>query len=144
MVHMMPVDSDAQRIAKLRRFRNRPEPDLSLGFLKEHFKRRVERPAKQLQAIARLWQELLPPDLLAHTRLESLRGGVLKVSVHSSSHLYELDRRLREGLRQQLIGRHRGPAFRRIQLRVAPLENTSGPPRGRDSGDAPTSNESRY
>lgn len=110
------------RLEKLRRYRNRPERDLSLAFMQDQFKREVARPYKQLQSIAELWQALLPPALIAQSRLDSLVRGVLHVSVASSAALYELDRALRGGLQQELISRHKGPALRKIQLRVAPIE----------------------
>ena len=44
--------------------------------------------------------------------------GVLRVSVDTSSHLFQLDRLLRSGLQRQIINQHPGKALRRIQLRV--------------------------
>lgn len=111
---------DARRIDHLRRHRLEPEPDLSLAFLKKQFQQEVARPYKQLGALSQLWMKLLPRELLDHTRLEGLSRGVLRVAVDSSSHLYELDRLLRSGLSDQLIQQHRGAAFKRIQLRLAP------------------------
>lgn len=107
---------------RLRELADRPPPaesDLSLAFLRESFKREVERPMKQLGKLSQLWAELVPAELAAHTRLESLSRGVLRVAVDSSPRLYELDRLLRSGLQQQLISRHSGPAVRRVQLRVS-------------------------
>jgi hypothetical protein len=66
-----------------------------------------------------LWTDLVPAELVAHSRLEGLSRGVLRVAVDSSSHLFELDRLLRGGLEQRLITSHKGPAFRRVQLRNA-------------------------
>jgi hypothetical protein len=102
--------------------RVKPPPDLSLHFMAGMFKREVERPYKQLRSLTALWSELLPPALLEHTRLEGLSHGVLRVAVASSSHLYELDRLLRQGLQRQLIQQHKGPAVRKVKLRVAPWD----------------------
>lgn len=113
-----PADPRQQHLARLRQFRVRPEQDLSLGFLDADFQKRIAKPHKQLEALVELWQELVPPGLVAHTRLESLNRGVLKVAVDSSPRLYELDRLLRSGLQAQLVTRHRGPAFRKVQLRL--------------------------
>ena len=99
--------------------RQRHEPDLSLAFLADTFEREVARPHRQLGDLAPLWAELVPPALASHTRLEALRRGVLTVAVDTSAHLYEIDRLLRGGLQRELIVRHRGPAFRRVKLRVA-------------------------
>ena len=116
-------DPTHDRLHQLRQWRNvKPEPDLSLAFVKDDFKKKVERPYKQLAGIAELWQRLLPQDLIGHTRLDSLTRGVLHVTVDCSARLYELDRLLRMGLQQQLIVNHRGPAFRRVKLRVGRCE----------------------
>lgn len=117
----MPLDgndSAARHVEKIRRLRNRREPDLSLGFMADQFKRDVARPYKQLGDLVAIWGDLLPEDVAVGTRLESLQRGVLRVAVDSSARLYEVDRRLREGLQRELISRHKGPAFRSIKLRV--------------------------
>lgn len=112
-------DQTARRhVEALREQRVRPEPDLSLGFLADQFKREVARPFKQLGDLAELWNELLPDEVAVGTRLESLQRGVLNVAVDSSARLYEIDRRLREGLERELVTRHKGAAFRRVKLRV--------------------------
>lgn len=115
----MESDRHARRLRQLADQPPKQEPDLSLGFLRETFKREVEKPMKQLVQLAALWERLVPPELADHTKLESLSRGVLRVAVDSSSRLYELDRLLREGLQHQLISEHKGPAVRRIQLRVS-------------------------
>ena len=89
-----------------------------MTFVNDLFKRQIERPHKQVRAVVVLWEQLLPPKLLEHCRLESLRGGVLRVAVDSSERLYELDRCLRGGLEQELIRAMPVTAVRRIQLRV--------------------------
>ena len=99
-------------------YQHHREPDLSMAFVNDLFKRQIERPHKQVRAVVALWQKLLPPELLEHCRLESLRRGVLRVAVDSSGRLYELDRLLREGLGQELIRAQQGTAIRKIQLRV--------------------------
>ena len=103
---------------RLRRWRNRPDTDLSLGFLKKQFDREVRRPYQQLSSIIELWHTLVPPEFAQHTRLESLHRGVLQVSVDSSAWLFKFDRLLRSGLERQLITQHKGPALRRVRLRV--------------------------
>mgnify|MGYP006294451309 CR=1 FL=1 len=120
-------DYDRHRLEQLRKWRNRPQPDLSLGFLKKQFKREVEKPYKQLGDLAALWDELVPERLSKHTRLDGLNRGVLHVSVDASVHLYELSQLLRSGLERQLIQQHRGPAFRRVKLTVNPQSQFPGP-----------------
>ncbi|MCX5658938.1 MAG: DciA family protein [Planctomycetota bacterium] len=123
-----PDPHDA-RLGRLRQWRNRPERDVSMRFLATYFKQEVERPHKQLGALGDVWRSLVPADMVGHTRLESLARGILRVTVDSSSRLYQLDRLLRAGLEQQIIQAHRGPSFRRIQLRVA--GDGRGEPRGK-------------
>lgn len=118
----MDPSASQNHVESLRRGRVRPEPDRSMKFLKDLFKREVEKPYKQLGDLIEVWGELLPDELVQHSRLESLSRGVLNVVVDSSTRLYELDRLLREGGEKALIKRHRGPAFRRIKLRVGVIE----------------------
>lgn len=103
----------------LRRHRNRKDPDLSLGFMREQFKREVQKPYEQLGELTTIWSDLVPQALAAHTKLQGLSRGVLRVSVDSSGRLYELDRLLRSGVFDELVSRHRGKAVRRVDLRVA-------------------------
>lgn len=115
----MSGEAYQSHLDKLRAYRNREEPDRSLHFIKDQFKREVEKPHKQLEKLICLWAELVPDDIAKHTRLESLSRGVLRVAVDSSPRLFELDRMLRSGLEQQLIRAHKGPAIRKVQLRVS-------------------------
>lgn len=115
---MHDTDPHRTRWERLRQWRKLPERDLSLRFIAEQFQRTVERPYRQLTSVVELWNQLVPLDLVDHTRLDSLKRGILRVRVDSSARLYELDRLLRDGLEQELIRRHKGPALRRIELRV--------------------------
>lgn len=117
-----PADANDAHLRKLRQWRNTPESDLSMNFINDEFKKNIQRPYKQLHAMAQVWSELIPPAILPRTRLVSLQRGVLQVMVDSSSTLYELDRLLRQGLQTQIIRQHTGPAVSRIQLRVGPIE----------------------
>lgn len=114
-----PHDRATRRhVEQLRQTRVRKVPDYSLAFVADQFKRDVARPFKQLGDLAELWNGLLPAEVAAGTRLEALQRGVLSVAVDSSARLYEVDRRLREGLERELITRHKGTAFRKVKLRV--------------------------
>ncbi|MCE9590891.1 MAG: DUF721 domain-containing protein [Planctomycetes bacterium] len=116
---MAEKDPRQKHLDHLREWRNKPERAKMLGdFLPGQFKREIEKPYKQLATIAPVWMELVPAELAAHTRLESFSKGVLRVVVDSSSRLYELDRLLREGLQERIITAHKGPAFRKVQLKV--------------------------
>jgi hypothetical protein len=97
-----------------------------MAFVAEQFKREIAKPYKQLGDLIALWNELLPAEWTQRSRLESLQRGVLTVAVDSSAGFYEIDRRLRGGLERELITRHQGPAFRRVKLRVAAENWSSG------------------
>lgn len=125
---LMMADDDLlqNRLDQLRQWRNvKPEPDLSLAYVRDDFKKRVERPYKQLALIVPLWEQLVPENLVKHSHLVRLDRGVLHVQVDSSARLYELDRLLRTGLEQRLIVNHRGPAFRRVKLRLGRIDGGS-------------------
>ncbi len=119
---------------RLRDWRNRKDFDHSMAFLKPQFKREIEKPYKQLLAMAQLWPTLVPAELVARTKLETISRGVLKVTVDSSGALYELDRLLREGLEQKLITQNKGPAIQRVQLRVGQIDGDSNTDEGRTRG----------
>ena len=106
------------RLSKLQAWRGPHPPDLSMSFLRDQFKREVEKPYKQLEQLVEIWTRLVPPELCRYTKLEALNRGVLKVAVDSSARHYELDRLLRQGLQEQIIKMHKGPAFRKIQIHV--------------------------
>jgi hypothetical protein len=106
------------QLERLRGWRNWRQPDLSMKFIKAQFKRDIEKPYKQLGDLATIWERHVPAPLLPHTRLESLARGTLRIVVDSSAHLYELDNLLRNGLERTLVIEHKGPAFRKVQLRV--------------------------
>ena len=98
-------DSRIERFTRVRAWRTGAPADQSLGFMRAAFKTQIAKPHKQLRDIIVIWQRLLPADIAAHTRLEGLTRGVLRIAVDSSPRLYEVDRLLR-------------PAIRKVQLRV--------------------------
>ncbi|MEM1356309.1 MAG: DciA family protein [Planctomycetota bacterium] len=115
----MKPDQAQQRLDLLRQSRSLPRKDLSLGFMTEQFNRDVEKPYRQLGDLAELWREIVPDRLLTHCRLVGLSRGTLHVEAdHAAAH-FEIDRLLRSGLQTDLIKRHKGPAFRRVQVRLA-------------------------
>lgn len=104
-----------------------------MQFLRQQFKQQIEKPYKQLKSITTLWRELMPAALVGHTRLDSLSRGVLRVTADSAPCCYEVDRLLRNGLEQALIRRHKGPAFRRVQVRVGPIDPPARVPASPDA-----------
>jgi len=115
----MKHDPAQEHLDRLRKSRSLPSPDLSLGFLSDQFKREVARPYQQLGDLSALWRELLPASLVERSRLAGLSRGVLHVDVDNPAAHYEIDRLLRGGLLKQLITSHKGPALRKVSIRVA-------------------------
>jgi hypothetical protein len=114
----MATDPVQQHLDRLRASRSLPKRDLSLGFLSKQFQQEVAKPYKQLGDLAALWAELVPQRLVKASRLVGLSRGTLHVEVdHAAAH-FEIDRLLRGGLQQDLITRHKGPAFRTVTVKV--------------------------
>ena len=114
----MATDPIQEHLERLQASRSLPKRDLSLGFLSEQFKRDVVKPFKQLGDLSELWAELVPARLVERSRLVGLSRGVLHVEVDNPAAHYEIDRLLRGGLQKQLIEGHKGPAFRKVQIKV--------------------------
>lgn len=114
----MADDAAQQHLDRLRKSRSLPKPDLSLGFMAEQFKREVAKPYQQLGDLAELWRELVPAKLVERSRLVGLSRGTLHVEVDNPAAHFEIDRLLRGGLQKQLIQGHKGPAFRKVQVKV--------------------------
>lgn len=114
----MSTDPAQEHLDRLRKHRSLPKRDLSLSFLNEQFKREVVKPYKQLGDLSMLWGELLPAHLIERCRLIGLSRGVLHVEVDNPAAHFEIDRLLRGGLQKQLIEGHKGPAFRKVQIKV--------------------------
>lgn len=114
----MASDPVQEHLDELRKHRSLPKRDLSLGFLSDQFKRDVAKPYKQLGDLAELWGQLLPERLVRRCRLVGLSRGVLHVEVDNPAAHFEVDRLLRSGLQKELIQGHKGPAFRKVQIKV--------------------------
>lgn len=115
----MEHDPAQEHLERLRKYRSLPSRDLSLSFMAEQFKRDVAKPFQQLGDLATLWRELVPAALVERSRLVGLSRGVLYVEVDNPAAHFEVDRLLRSGLQDELIKRHRGPAFRKVSIKLA-------------------------
>lgn len=122
----MQHDPLQDKLERARKSRSLPSPDLSLGFLAEQFKREVAKPYQQLGDLAELWRELVPANLVDKSRLVGLSRGVLHVEVDNAAAHFEIDRLLRGGLQKQLIQRHRGPAFRKVSVKLVGRSEADG------------------
>ena len=110
----------ARMIEKLREWRRRPEPELSIGPLISDRATYAKRAEKRLGSFVDLWEGVMPGELTCRTRVTSLRSGVAHVTVDSSSTAYEIDRQLREGLEQQLRQAF-GKTLIRVRITVGEL-----------------------
>lgn len=115
----MSSDDAMNKLERVRQSRLRPAKDVTLSFLVKQFERDVAKPFKQLGDLAELWTQLVPGKLVERTRLVGLSRGTLHVEVDNPAAHFELDRLLRSGLQNQLIRSHRGPAFRKVQVKLA-------------------------
>lgn len=122
----MQGDPVQEHLDRLRKSRSLPNKDLSLSFLAEQFKREVAKPFAQLGDLAVLWRELVPSALVERSRLVGLSRGVLHVEVDNPAAHFEIDRLLRGGLQEELIKRHRGPAIRKVSIKLAGRREQEG------------------
>lgn len=134
--------SDAvHRLQLLRRFRGRPDIDVSIREMVAAAGADAKRTQERLGELIAIWEELVPAGLVERTRIAGLRAGVLRVEVDTSATAFELDRRLRGGLEHELRRRHRA-TLNRVRVTVGTIEGTAGraggpaarPERGRGGG----------
>ncbi len=111
------MNDPAARLEQLRNWRARPDREVAIGSLIDAKLADAQRTRKRLGSFVELWETVLPDELAAHTRVTGIRGGVVQVAVDSSATAYELDRRLREGLEEQMR-RAYGKTFVRVRITV--------------------------
>ena len=91
------------------------------------------RTEKRLGHAVDAWTQLVPPELAAESRIDTIRGGTLHVVVRSSPSLWTIDRLLRGGLGDLLV-REIGPPVRQIRLIIGTIDpeaDTNGDDRRR-------------
>ncbi len=96
--------------------RHRPGTPKIGDSLVQFYKGAVQR-TRKFAGIGEVWETLLPPDLLAHTCLDSYRAGTLTVLVDSSPHLFRVKQLLLGGLEKKLLELCRKDGLRKIALR---------------------------
>ncbi len=114
------MDAAVRQIEQLRMWRARREWDTAIGPLVARKGAEIKTAQKRLGSFVDLWEGVVPADLADHTRITGMRSGVAYVTVDSSSTGYELDRRLREGLEQQLRQAF-GKTLVRVRISVGQL-----------------------
>jgi hypothetical protein len=118
---MDDMDSQQKHLDNLRQWRNFKGRDVSMDFLDRWFQTEVGKPYKQMGNIGQAWAQLVPPELLAKSRLERFSRGTLTVTVDSSATLYALDRELRSGLQKEIAQASRPANLSRVKLVVGEI-----------------------
>lgn len=109
----------AREIQRLGASRARFARELSIAAIVTATRKQAADVHRRLGELIELWEEFVPQEIAAHTTLAALKGGVLHVTVDSSSIAYELDRLLREGLVIVLRRRYRSTLTRvKVSLSV--------------------------
>ena len=71
-------------------------------------KHTLEKRVRQLSKLASAWDEVIQPEIREHTALEGFRAGVLRVTVDSAAHRFQLQTMLTGGLLKELRSRFSG------------------------------------
>lgn len=70
---------------------NRPDRTIRVGEVVQQLVDNQLSPRQEASdAIGKLWHQLLPAELVQHSRITELSGGQLKIRVDSASYRYEL------------------------------------------------------
>jgi hypothetical protein len=104
-----------QDLARLRQFRNRPDPDCALNTPLTALCRQIERQHRAAGGIGDAWGAVVPPHLARHAEIISFSRGTLTVRAADASTRFQIDRFLRTGGQNELA-RRAGTAIRRIKL----------------------------
>ncbi len=113
-----------EELQRLRRFRRRGKPNLSVEPLIQGIQLTAQRQHRRLGTCIDAWEALVPERLREKTCIESLRQGTLHVTVTSSAVAFEIDRAVRSGLLDQLTKRVAG-SLQRVRTRIGPVEKNS-------------------
>ena len=112
-----PSDPRLAWIDRMRVYRGRAEPDLSIASMAAALERSTAQRQRMLGDVIDLWNEVASERVRGYATIEGLGQGTLTLSVTSSSASYELSRVLRDGLERTLVDRM--PArIRRVKVRV--------------------------
>jgi hypothetical protein len=119
--HQRTDQSAVEELQRLRRFRRRGKPNLSVEPLIQGIQMTAQRQHRRLGKCIDAWEALVPDQLREKTCIESLRQGTLHVTVTSSAVAFELDRAVRSGLLTELAARIPG-ALQRVRTRIGSVE----------------------
>lgn len=104
-------------LERLVAFRGPKSRRLTLADQMDTALRDLARQRSSLGACARAWDSVIPPEMAAKTRLESLERGTLVVTVSDAATKYLLDRALRSGAERAVIAASSTPV-RRVRVEV--------------------------
>jgi len=85
------------------------QPSLLSEPLATLMKHNLGRKVRQLSAIAEIWDRVIPSELASHTALEGITRGVLRVTVDSAPHRFQLKTLLDGGLTRVIREQYSGP-----------------------------------
>ncbi|MCH2145030.1 MAG: DUF721 domain-containing protein [Phycisphaerales bacterium] len=105
-------DPRLARLARIAPYRRRRDFNPSIGEIIESTKKKAVRDEKRFSSFSQAWEQLVPAEILACSRLSSTRGTTITIEVDSSPAKYELDRLLRTGLEANLRRLYSGPLTR--------------------------------
>ena len=86
-----------RQLERIRRDRVWRDHTSSLADEAGKLKKQIDQTSKRLGDIITAWDEVIPRQLSQQTRIDGLRGSVLRVVVEDSATSFALDRFLREG-----------------------------------------------
>mgnify|MGYP000078052332 CR=1 FL=1 len=102
----IPRRTPKEELDQLRRFRNRPRPDVSITREVEALRKEVARRANAAGGMDTAWAELAPPGVRAVCAVVRLSpGGLLTVRAPDAAARFEADQWLRTGGLAALRGR---------------------------------------
>ncbi len=110
--------SKSVQLEQLRKWRTRPERDLSISASIVELRKSLRKSNKQLNSIIEVWDEIVPSQLYQNATPTSLRAGTLFVTVSDSSTAYQLNRLLRASLLRELQKRS-SSTLKQIKVKVA-------------------------
>ncbi|MAT82255.1 MAG: hypothetical protein CMJ29_11520 [Phycisphaerae bacterium] len=123
MMGDMKTMATPSQLELLQQWRRRPQRAKGIGDGVALIDRRARQLHRRIGEFLSAWKQSLPEQLHERTCVQGIRGGVVDVLVASSAVSFELDRRLREGLLDELRASCRGTIVR-VRLKVGTLNGS--------------------
>ena len=105
----MDFKSDQDKLLELATYwkQRKPYKIASVGDVLKGYVRGNIRPKKRQSPVIEAWKKVLPPALESACRIESFKGGVLRVAVSEPSYKFQMEmlkRELIQSLQEQIKG----------------------------------------